>query len=429
MHHSRRTNSGASARALAAAVTVAVLAAAVPSQAALSCSTVARRNQLDPASDVFGNRFRDTLATSATGHDVFTARPRHAFEKLYQRKPDGSVAIIAATFAPLPNDSFIGGHIPFREVSVNDGGDVAFLSYTTRGRTILVKRTAIPLQVGPRAGGLSPLTDVRFDGIQALSSLGTDRIVAFAAELRNGRRGIFTFNSILDATAIVLLDGTPTLAGRELCTFEDVERVDGGVLAIVAGTQADCDDTTETALQGLHLVTPGGVETLARVGDATPIAGTTYRKIVGSPERNAAGDILFRARLAGATTAERTFVRTAATGTIAAVVAPGDALPIGGTVKGVRDVHLAADGSVLFHADVTGNADERFGIFRATAGVIAPLVLGSSLPPADEFTPPSSFAAFEPSFAASRDGSAIALVARVRDGSRPRSKTGVLRCH
>jgi hypothetical protein len=428
MLHPRRTKNGLVAQALATASALAVLATGQPSEAALSCSTVARRNQLDPVSDVFGNRFRDTLALNVAGQVLFTARPRHAFEKLYLEKPDGSLSIVAETFGLLPNDSLIAGHIPFREVSLNEAGDAAFLSYTSRGRTILVKRAAIALQVGPRVGALSPIAEVRFDGIQALSSIGPSRVLAFAAELRNGRQGIFAYDAVTDVTSIVFLDGTPTLAGRELCTFEDVERSDGGLLAIVAGTQVECDDETETAVTGLHLVSPSGIETVANAGDASPIAGAAYRSIVGSPELNAAGDLLFRARLAGTSTSQATFVRSAATGEIAAVAAPGDALPTGGTIQGLRDIHLASEGAVLFHADITGDTDERFGLFRSSDGTVVPLLLGSAPPPADEFTPPSRYAAFEPGFATSGDGLAVALVARVRDGARPRSKTGVLRC-
>jgi hypothetical protein len=428
MLHPLKTNDGLVARALAGALAVAVLATGQPSEAALSCSTVTRRNLLDPVADVFGNRFRDTLALNPAGHVLFTARPRHAFEKLYLEKPDGTLSIVAETFALLPNDSLIGGHVPFREVSVNEAGDIAFLSYTTRGRTILVKRTAIALQVGPRAGGESPIDEVRYDGIRALSSIGPSRVLAFAAVLRNEREGIFAYNALTDVTTIVLLDGTPTLAGRELCTFDDVERSEDGLLAIVAGTQVECDDETEATVAGLHLASPAGIATVLSAGDASPIAGATYRKIVGSPELNAAGDLLFRARLAGTSSAEVTFVRSASTGEIAAVVAPGDALPIGGTVAGLRDVHLASDGSVLFHADIAGNAGERFGLFRSSGGTVVPLLLGSAPPPTDELTPPSRYAAFEAGFATSGDGLAVALVARVRDGARPRSKTGVLRC-
>jgi hypothetical protein len=290
-----------------------------------------------------------------------------------------------------------------------------------------VKQPATPLEVAAQVGRLSPFTDVRYDGIPQASAINASRLVAFIADLRDGRHGIFEYNALTNVTVPIYFAGVATTDGRELCLFEDLELSDSGHIAIVADSRVECDDEDEPIVPGLFLATEAGIATLVLQDGASPISGATYRRLIGRPQMSPTDDILFRARLSGTSTAEALFLRNAATGEIAHVVSDGDPLPSGGLIESLNDGRLAADGSVVVLVETNGD-DDRFGLFRYAGGVATPLLTGSDAPPTDQFTPPNRYTGFEPFFGLSSGGGKIGLVARIRDGARPRSKSGVLRC-
>jgi hypothetical protein len=321
----------------------------------------------------------------------------------------------------------VGGS-PFNQISVNGAGDLAFLVATTRGRAILVKRGVAALEVAAGVGRLSPLEPVRYDTLHQTSAISESAVVAFIADLRDGRHGIFRYDAVIDEDAAVHLAGVATIDGSELCEFDDLELSDAGSLAIVADASADCDDDGAPTDPGLFLSTAGGIATIARQGDAAPIPDATYSRFVGRPRMNAGDDVLFQARLAGVAASEALFLRDGATGDVAALVATGDPLPTGGAVGKLLDARLADDGSAVVHVQIKGTSDARYGVFRYAEGIATALLLSSDSPPADQFTPPHRYTVFEPLVGLSSDGTTIGLTARVRDGASPRSKSGVLRC-
>lgn len=400
---------------------------AAPAEAALSCATATRRNLLDPDGAIFGNRFRAPVAINASGDLLFAARARFAYEKLYLAKADGTLAAIAATFGPVPNGGLVAGAVPFRQLSINDAGDLAFLSPTTRGRALFVKQGLAPLEVGAGAGRESPFPPVRYDVIHQASSIDASGVVLFIADLRDGRHGIFRYDAVTEEDAAVHLAGVATSDGRELCVFDDLELSDAGSIAIVGEAWADCDDDSEPTVPELFLSTAAGIASFARQGAESPVEDATYRRFVGRPQMNASDDVLFQARLAGASAGEALFLRDGATGEIALVVSDGDTLPTGGVIDGLLDAKLADDGSVVVQVEIN-DATDRFGFFRYDGGVATRLLASTDTPPVDQFTPPHRYTAFEPFFGLSADGTTLGLAARVRDGVRPPSKSGAFRC-
>src|SRR5262249_55326875 len=160
-------------------------------------------------------------------------------------KASGNISIIAKGLTPAPNGDLIASGMPFRQLSLNDAGDLAFLSPTSRGRALLVKQAATPLEVGAEVGRESPFTGVKYDGIPQASSINASHVVAFIADLRDGRHGIFEYNALTDVASSIYLAGVATTDGRELCLFEDLELSDSGHIAIVADSRVDCANEDE----------------------------------------------------------------------------------------------------------------------------------------------------------------------------------------
>jgi hypothetical protein len=427
MLHSRRRPRRSRRAACATLALAAAFAATPPAASAASCTTATRRNLLDPDGAFFANRFRSPAAIHAAGDLLFAARPRFDFEKLYLSREDGGLEIVAETLGNAPNDAVIAGNIPFRQISVNEAGDLAFLAHTTRGWAALARKGAGALEVAAGVGRESPL-EARWHAISQLSSINESGVVAFVADLRDGTHGVFSYDATTDTDAVLRLAGLATAGGRELCFFQDLELSDTGTVAIVAGTRIECDDDTEPVAPGLFLSNATGVETVLLLGDESPVPGATYSRIVRRPQINASDDVLFHARLGGTAIVETLFVRSGATGAISRVVGAGDALPTGGVIDGIRDARLADDGAVLVHVKINGDSARRFGLFRFAGGVAAPILASDDPPPTDRFTPPHRYTAFEPFLGLSADGGTVGLVARVRDGARPASKMGALRC-
>src|SRR5690606_28335882 len=168
---------------------------------------------------------------------------------------------------------------------------------------------------------------------------------AFAAELEDGREGIFQYDSVANQAGVVLLTGAPTSAGRELCTFEEVERNDAGELVVVGGTRPDCAIESGPALRTLLLVTADGIEPVVAEGAPAPLPGSVVRRVVGRPRIDAAGNLSFRLTLTGASRGEALFVRRRATGAVELLVREGDALPGGGRISNLVDAQPLADGA------------------------------------------------------------------------------------
>jgi hypothetical protein len=110
---------------------------------------------------------------------------------------------------------------------------------------------------------------------------------------------------------------------------------------------------------------------------ATPIGGgfahfywtlTSYQ-----PQLNDAGDLLFRAAVAGLPGMEAWFMRRAS-GTLESIVAHGSANPLGGVFNNLRNASLGDNGDVVFIGTSNGYTNAEAGVFRWRNGVIAPLL-------------------------------------------------------
>lgn len=407
----------------AAALLVSVLSGTAAAQ--FSCSTVARAGQLDPDGLVYGNVFRDEVAVNASGDAVFVARANGARDKLYFYPGAGAGQVVARADGPAPNGGTFRSQRAFFALSVNDADDVAFFAQLVSGQGVFVRdggsleTAAVRSQASP-AGGV-------FDAFPFVGDIDATSRVPFVASVDGGTGGAFVYDSTANALSTLVLDGSATLDGREVCSTQAVDLGVAGAAVLRATSKVSCANVAESPASGLFLVNGLGITTLLLAGDASPIGGSTYAKLLDTPRLNAVGDVAFRATTVGTTRTDAIFVRDGGTGTVTLVEREGDAAPaVGGAFGANQSFRFADTGNVLLNAKLR-TSPAKFGIFDL--GVVdAPALVKTDAPPTDAFGAGSSYIRFSRTNGSSDDGFRIGVQVRVRDTNPPSAKGGVVRC-
>jgi hypothetical protein len=407
----------------AAALLVAALSGTAHAQ--FSCSTVARAGQLDPDGLVYGNVFRDEVAVNDAGDAVFVARANGARDKLYFYPGAGAGQVVARADGPAPNGGTFRSQRSFFSLSVNDADDVAFFAQLVSGQGVFVRdggsleTAAVRSQASP-AGGV-------FDSFPFVGDIDAASRVPFVATVDGGTSGVFVYDSTANSVASLVLDGAATLDGREVCSTQAVDLGVGGAAVLRATSKTSCANVAETAKSGLFRVSGLGISTLLLAGDASPIGGSTYAKLLDTPRINAVGDVAFRATTVGTTRTDAIFVRDAGTGMVSLVEREGNAAPVvGGSFGANQSFRFADSGDVSLNVKLR-STPAKFGIFDLGL-VDAPAVVGTDAPPLDAFGAGSSYTRFSRMNGASDDGFRIGVQVRVRDTNPPSAKGGVVRC-
>ena len=407
-----------------------LVAAGAATALTYTCSTVVRRDQPDPLSALFKNRY-DSPAINSQGDVVFVGYPKGGSRRLYLYPSAGGAAVAAAKDGAAPGG---GTFQRFRTVSINDAAEIAFHARLAAGEGVFVG-PASNLAKAAVTGDASPGGGV-FEVFPAQSRVNPAGDVAFAARVANGPSGVFRYAASTATVATVALAGDGALDGRLLCELLDVGLGPSGAVAVRALTKSNCADTIEPELVGVYLDTGSGFAKIALEGDTAPSPAENYAHFIGAPDVNASDKVLFRAHTTGVGGGTAIFLHDPAAPMTTELVATGDAAPVtGGSLKmvapaGVSDVDRAVVGGRMSG----GLAKTGIFVFDA-AGADEKVVATNDPAPADVFGPNSIYLKINPGnrknnegIGADRSGTWVAYTAKVKDTLGALTKSGVFRC-
>jgi hypothetical protein len=106
-----------------------LLLAATQAMAMFTCSTVARRLQLDPK----GNVFRDDLDVNGSGDVVFAAKAEDGRERLYLYRGTGAKEVVAEAGGPGPAGIVFRVKRPFSSLHVGPSGSLSLVGRDSTG--------------------------------------------------------------------------------------------------------------------------------------------------------------------------------------------------------------------------------------------------------------------------------------------------------
>jgi hypothetical protein len=397
--------------------------------AASVCETVARRGQTDPLGRPFTNAFTGGVTAANSGTIAFTGRATGGKTALYLYPDGGAASVVAERGQAAPSGQLYG---EITSPSLNDSGSLGFHAQLTGGgEGIFFQHVGNPVTTVIKATDPSPGGGV-VDHLPAMSRTTFIGQIAYVATVTGGPDGVFVFTDPLwgpppFAPTLALENGTAP-DGRKYCGFESVGAEDD-TYAWIADTDATSCAAPTGAGQGLYVFDFFGNyhKTVARLGDPTPIGGTTYTQFLGAPEVNGGDDIVFRARFTGVLEGVGTFYWTAATSTVSVVDQFGDSLPgTGGQVQQIQQAQLAGGSKTFVRQGIRGGTAKE-GVFVYGASP-QPVWLSSDPVPTDAYGPAAKYTHLVSMGAAPEQGLKVGLVAKVKDDSHPSSKTGVFRC-
>jgi hypothetical protein len=384
-----------------------------------TCSTIVRRGTPDPMAGAFKSTF-DEPRINGSGDVVFVSKPQGPPKRLYLYPGSGSPSVIATAGDAAPGGSQFS---KFTDTSINDAGDLAFLGDLVTGEGIFVKPSAGSLAAAVRTTDAVPGGGF-FSVFPMVSDISASGDVAFLATVEGGASGAYLFSGAVSKIAVV---GDSSGDGRQFCSFSSVDLGDSGNAVLHATTQVDCNDLTEIPRDGVYVQNGASFVSVAQIGDATPIGGSTYASFLGIPEINASDLVGFRARTAGTVnvTGLFNFDQTGPTTTL--LTATGDSVPGStGFLKTIAFSHLTDGGRQAFRGRINSGS-ARFGIF-IVGGTPDAVVLNTSPVPTDSFGAGSSYRTIEEDFGVDRSGTRLTFSAKVHDTVVPKSKIGLFRC-
>lgn len=404
------------ARALGLVVSLGV---ATTAHAGFTCSSVARRGDVDPAGEVFSNRFDEKVAVSPSGDVLFIGSAGGQRQALYRYRNVGPNGIIARDGDPAPGGSAFGNFAGsrFGRLSINSAGNAAFIArLALPGEGVFVD-VGGALEKAARTTDLSPSGGF-FVSFPSVSAINDANEVAFIGLTDIGPSGIFRYDADTNLLVTVVDTTATDTLGRPFCSFGEVGLSDAGLAFTATVGVPNC----LTPIQGVFTASIAGFPAVTLAGDPSPIGGTTFTSFVRAPETGAS--ITFEATVSGLTYTGSGIFSSAAPATI---VAAGDAAPsVGGTVKKLGGQHrqtLAGNVATrLFLRSTTAKQ----GIFLYDGSPEAGVVK-TDTPPVPPFGPSSRYRTIGPP-AVDETGAFFAFRAKMLDTVAPGSKTGVLRC-
>jgi hypothetical protein len=397
-----------------------------------TCETVVLDRDSDPLLGVFGKRF-ESVRTNLQGDVVFGAHPKSGPRRLYFYPGGGGASVIAGAGDNAPGGSTFQR---FRTPSINDAGDVGFVSDLDDGEGVYVRDGGGGIVKAAKDGDAAPGGDF-FDQFLAASRINAGADVAFLAELDTGVRGVFLYDRTTTLVSAVARAGDATGDGREFCDFFEVGLGASGAVAFETIVKTSCANPLDPEVRGIWERTGLGFVAVAEENGPAPNAAL-YVNFLGTPDVNASDKVLFRAH----TTSDQAILLFDPAGpTTTQLVATGDATPDvtpitdDGTLKSVAFGSLTDDDRAAVGVRVKGGegAVPRTGIFMY-GGAPDTVVL-------DRDTPPPPFSVFSrytkiqtggqkvhEEIGNDRSGTRVVFEANVHSGVPPRGRAGVFRC-
>ena len=396
-----------------------------------TCSTVARRGDLDPAGAALKNRY-DSPAINGSGDVAFVAYAQSAPRRVYHYPSVGAATVVAEQAGAAPGGS---SYKAFRTVSISDGSAVAFHATLANGEGVFVGPVG-GIAKAAATGDVSPGGGT-FNRFPAQSRVNAAGDVAFTAQVVGGANGVFLYDASATSVLTIALVNDLALDGRQLCEFLDVGLGATGAVAVRATTKVDCTSVVESELVGIYENAGLGFTRAALEGDAAPPPSTTYAQFIGAPDINAADKVLFRARTVGVAGGIGLFLHDPVGPTTVVLAKTGDAAPTtGGSLKTIAPAGVTDADRVALGARI-GSGLAKTGIFLFDASPSSEKVVASNDDaPNDAFGPNSFYAKINPGnrknnegIGVDRGGTWVAYTAKVKDTTGTPTASGVLRCH
>lgn len=409
-------------------VLAAIAAMSQPAAASYTCENVATRAEMDPDGSFFSNRFRSESGINGAGDTIFIARPIGEKDHLYVYEAGGATEVVAEGTGPAPVPGATFTARPFAYPSINDAGDLAFYgNMISQGEGVFVRPSGGALAVAARTTDATPAGGV-FDEFPAVGATNTTGSVAFLGTTLGGpAEGIFSYDIPGGGPVVTeVVVGDFTTSGREICSIEAIDYGDGGNIAILGETKTSCASIIEVPLDTVMHAVGGTITEIAKIGDATPIGGTTYSRFKLTPQTNSGGEVLFHTKLTGVISSEAVFLWNGIVSNT--VVVQGDfSVEAGGSYRRFSDIGLANGSKVFVKAKFKGGGAKE-AIVRFDGAVTTSVVTKNDAPP----MPPYSLGAFYRKLGkfmgVSADGVSVSFVPKIKDSVIPKSKVGVVRC-
>ncbi|HEY2387756.1 MAG TPA: choice-of-anchor tandem repeat NxxGxxAF-containing protein [Candidatus Binatia bacterium] len=384
-----------------------------------TCSTIVTRGTPDPMGGAFKSKFEEPRI-NGSGDVLFVSKPQGPPKRLYLYPGAGTPSVIATAGDLAPGGSEFS---KFTDTSINDAGDLAFRGDLVTGEGVFVKPSAGSLTAAVRTTDAVPGGGF-FGVFPMVADISASGKVAFLATVEGGASGAYLYSGTVSKIAVV---GDSSGDGRQFCDFSSVDLGDSGNAVLHTTTQVDCNDTMETPRDGVYVQNGSSFVSVAQIGDATPIGGTTYASFLGIPEINASDLVGFRARTAGTENVTGLFDFNQTGPTTTLLTATGDSVPGStGFLKTIAFSHLTDGGRQAFRGRLrSGTA--RFGIFIA-GGTPDAVALNTSPVPTDSFGAGAVYRTIEEDFGVDRSGTRVTFSAKVHDTVVPKSKIGLFRC-
>ena len=397
-----------------------------------TCETVVLDRDHDPVGAVFGKRYESPRINLA-GTVAFIAHPKAGPRRLYRYPDGGAPSVLASAGDAAPGGSTFKR---FRAPSINNAGDVAFISDLQGGEGVYVASGGGGIVKVARDGDAAPGGDV-FDQFFNAARVNSDGDVAFVAQLDTGATGVFRWQRSSATVTAVARAGDATGDGREFCEFSEVGLGDVGFVAFETIVKPECDNVADPEVSGIWESTGLGYAKVAEVGGTAP-NGFLYDSFLGAPDVNAAGKVLFRV----STTANVEIVLFDPGGpTSTELVAVGDPTPDlnpvtdDGTLRTVSFGSVTDDDRAAVGVRIQGGQGTvpRTAIF-VFDGAPDTVVLATD-PPPPPFPMFSSYnkigvgvqRTFE-EIGNDRSGTQVVYPATVRSAAQPRGRAGLFRC-
>lgn len=395
-----------------------------------TCDTVALDREADPSAAVFGKRF-ESVRINLQGDVVFIAHPKRGPRRLYLYPGAGAASVIASAGDSAPGGSTFKR---FRAPSINDAGDVGFISDLQGGEGVYVRDGGGGIVKAAKDGDAAPGGDF-FNQFLALSRINADGDLAFVAELDTGETGVFFYDGITTSVFAVARAGDATGDGRQFCEFSEVG-LGNGAAAFETVVKTDCS-MPDPEVSGLWRTALLGFVAVAEEGGTAP-NGALYESFLGAPDLNAADKVLFRADTFGGV--EINLFDPAGPSTTE-LVAAGDPAP---------DLNPVLDDGVfttVAFGSLTNGDRAAIGVrirggegFAARGGVFVyggtpdKVVVDTDDPPAP-FAAGSEYGKIDPGaqrpqeeIGNDRSGTRVVFGATVRSAEQPRGRAGIFRC-
>ncbi|MDG2304620.1 MAG: hypothetical protein P8R42_08165 [Candidatus Binatia bacterium] len=139
-----------------------LLLACTQVMAAFTCTTVARRLQVDPEGNVFSNVVRDDFGVHDSGDVVFAAKVGDGRERLCRYRGSGAGEVIAEAGGPGPEGMVFGVNRPLANLQVRRQGSVSLVERDSTGRRVLLSRSSTGVwSVGDGEGDAKPGSTIK----------------------------------------------------------------------------------------------------------------------------------------------------------------------------------------------------------------------------------------------------------------------------